>query len=1648
MKETQKPEPFSEKLIERLSSLDRLYQNAFRRVGEYDTRDESADTLLWSKEKSGREAVLILEELLSNRKGLRAMENLKDPAYQGRVRRWRFVLPEKENGYEAFLQVGSQIGSRYPEVQAFLLEEVKRAIDLGFSTEAYYLVVRNAGQKKDDGEKRAYIEESLPLFAPFPERYRVQMDLLIMDYAELRADKAKAVEEDRAEAWIFKSDALDTRLDALREPFGKHGFDYREALKEIDLDRLYAPSITSKIASLASGKTLITVSGIARGDWQVLLDGAEVGSLSLAEKQSVSKTFETVLKDVRRHETELKKRGTAEVFDRDQFSNGKVGVRLFGSTDRKYLFAYALTDGRAKAGVTAQIYDAEKRGNALLGTVTTGADGKAFIAPNPKAGQVLRVEVRHPEMLDKSTFYVYGPQKPGAPAPEQWDEEVLFYPDRIIYRRGQTYKAGLVYRTVSNKGEAKLLKQKEGTVTLFAEVYGDEVEVDKASFATDDNGVAQIAFDIPINPEYTDYHLESDKGDYQSIQVEDYKLSYLNIEIDSIPTGLTEGRVMRVYGKTTDLNGHGVPADVELSYDNNGLKRYAIKTGDDGLFCIETKTNAKGWGTTVSLKATDALGNVAATGSYLKMYEVSLPLEADFMAKPFEKTAIKLSTLGQPYQHLPLGDLFRYRFTASLVGKDGTVYPLGELPIKGEKTFSLEDLVSAAYTLRLESRDYFGTEIREESKEVYVYGEKDVLYFGDQVLFAHKAEDGTLLLASSKPLFVRLSYSLDPMKGDEEIKLKELEPGKLYRLTASEAKSIDGVFAVWEGSSYSSFFGRNGKDEKPSTDAPKIEVLGLADTLTFRPGAQFTKEIQVTDSVGKAAPAGMPVLVTVYDSALDDAGGKLYWPGVVLPDRSDVLIGFGMARTEAMPTALTAVKARSATLNEAVAFDTVAAPQATGTIEAPAVRRNFAENAYFSALLRTDLEGKVKLDFKLPDTQTTFRVKTYAFWPDLKSEAEGEQDLKVEQPLTIDLSLPRYLRYGDKLLGRLRIQNLSETPFTGATYKFFLKDSLASEGTIDVPPKGSATVPFEIEAHLADSLLFRATVLAGAESDAIERIIPMKPNTERYNVAFPITVFGEKGVTLQLQKVEHRTELPALVELYVSPLHLLLSELAKDYDPQEKIQDLSLFALSSKFATFAELRKTLEKHPELSGTLLESARELEAFAGEPDALLARQASPRELSAYYAFLADADKVKELMASYEAELLKYVSPQGGFFFTKEYPAPSVWLTHILLSNLKEAQTYFSPKMTEAAEEGLRFLRQSLGSKQLWYRDYVGLELLLHAYGEPRLTGLTESLQKEYREQVESLRHNYQTASTSTLLRYARYAKVFDQNRYQEVTRFINDRIPYAPSDIDRLLLELFLVEDTGKLRPEVVKFFMSLKQGTMWDYPVYTDAVTLLLQEVKPSTFAKDASLRVGQEVHSLTPYERATGHILFPLYNIPEDGSLNLSWTGLETETVIGGVCYEVEQPIPDITPTGEKLTVYKEIYARRVDNGKSSLVRLSDEMHAKAGEQIVVRYLIEARQDLSLVTLYDRRAAGMEFGYDFRGYGTSDRLWWHYSRRDDADYIFIDYLPKGKHVLELEAVANVGGTFSYGPASVQSYYAPEFAGNSAGGYFITEPYSK
>ena len=357
--------------------------------------------------------------------------------------------------------------------------------------------------------------------------------------------------------------------------------------------------------------------------------------------------------------------------------------------------------------------------------------------------------------------------------------------------------------------------------------------------------------------------------------------------------------------------------------------------------------------------------------------------------------------------------------------------------------------------------------------------------------------------------------------------------------------------------------------------------------------------------------------------------------------------------------------------------------------------------------------------------------------------------------------------------------------------------------------------------------------------------------------------------------------------------------------------------------------------------------------------------------------------------------------------------------------------NPELQKSLQASLPYLAKELQREDSYYGDFVAFALIAYQYSYP-LPDFGEPMKK----QVDALRKGYQSASNSTMLRFAEYSRIYDQPEvYAQVRQFIKDRSGYTFNDDEKLTLMLFLNQDEPEVSQEVVKFALQVKQNAIWYDQAIVRVAQLILDKVTPTTISDRATLTINGERYQLSPTERVTGTVAvrYPA----KEGPLTLTWSGIQSDYIFGGLSYLVTEPSAKATPTGKQLTIEKQLYVRKVDsNGKESFTLATN---VQKGDKLIVRYLLEAKQDLSLVTIQDPRPAAAEMGYDFEGFRLADRLWFDYSRRDNHDRLYIDYLPRGRHQIELEAVATQSGHFTYGPAQIQSYYAPEYAGNSSGG---------
>jgi uncharacterized protein YfaS (alpha-2-macroglobulin family) len=89
------------------------------------------------------------------------------------------------------------------------------------------------------------------------------------------------------------------------------------------------------------------------------------------------------------------------------------------------------------------------------------------------------------------------------------------------------------------------------------------------------------------------------------------------------------------------------------------------------------------------------------------------------------------------------------------------------------------------------------------------------------------------------------------------------------------------------------------------------------------------------------------------------------------------------------------------------------------------LRKNFVATPFWHATLRTDAEGRVRAEFKAPDSLTRYRVVAVAATK-YSQFGVGESAFEINKPIMIESAMPAFANVGDKLVMRAVVHNTTE----------------------------------------------------------------------------------------------------------------------------------------------------------------------------------------------------------------------------------------------------------------------------------------------------------------------------------------------------------------------------------------------------------------------------------------------------------------------------------------------------------------------------------------------------------------------------------------------------------------------------------------------
>jgi hypothetical protein len=197
---------------------------------------------------------------------------------------------------------------------------------------------------------------------------------------------------------------------------------------------------------------------------------------------------------------------------------------------------------------------------------------------------------------------------------------------------------------------------------------------------------------------------------------------------------------------------------------------------------------------------------------------------------------------------------------------------------------------------------------------------------------------------------------------------------------------------------------------------------------------------------------------------------------------------------------------------------------------APEIRTNFNETAFFFPQLRTDENGDIKFSFTTPESLTRWKFLALSHTKDLKTGVT-ENQMTTKKQLMVSPNMPRFFREGDEMSLQVKISNLSEQNQTGQceiklidvmsgldVTSEILSHNASREFTVEAGQNTAVQFNMEIPLGL-QAIEYELIAKSGSYGDGERRIIPVLSNRMLVTESMPMYVNGNSTKTWRFDKL-------------------------------------------------------------------------------------------------------------------------------------------------------------------------------------------------------------------------------------------------------------------------------------------------------------------------------------------------------------------------------------------------------------------------------------------------------------------------------------------------------------------------------------------------
>lgn len=271
--------------------------------------------------------------------------------------------------------------------------------------------------------------------------------------------------------------------------------------------------------------------------------------------------------------------------------------------------------------------------------------------------------------------------------------------------------------------------------------------------------------------------------------------------------------------------------------------------------------------------------------------------------------------------------------------------------------------------------------------------------------------------------------------------------------------------------------------------------------------------------------------------------------------------------------------------------------------------------------------------------------------------------------------------------------------------------------------------------------------------------------------------------------------------------------------------------------------------------------------------------------------------------------------------------------------------------------------------------------------------------------------------------------------------------APVETQALLLEAFqqVMNDTRSVE-EMKKWLLKQKQTTQWKTGSATAEAVYSLLFTGGDLLAENNPVQLKVGNMKIIPGEKegmkteaGTGYFKTSWHGSEIKPAMgNITVTNPNNHIAWGGAYWQYFEDLDRITTAASPLSLEKQLFVRELTDNGPVTKPIEEGQVLKTGDKVIVRLIIRSDRNMDYVQLTDMRAAALEPVVQLSGYSYGGGLGFYKSVTDVSMQYFIRRLPKGTYVLEYPLMVTQQGEFSNGIATIQSFYAPEFAAHSGG----------